>query len=124
MKPDAENAEAVYAALREFGAPLEGLTPTDFAERGPFFRMGREPVGVDILTEIPGIDFDVAWVRRVEGVIDETRKLRAHFISRDDLIAVKLASGRPQDIADADALRKARETQGTERRQKPAGSVD
>jgi len=26
IKPDPGNAEAVYAALREFGAPLEGLT--------------------------------------------------------------------------------------------------
>jgi len=42
VKPDLENAEAVYAALREFGAPLEGLTIADFGERGPFFRMGRE----------------------------------------------------------------------------------
>jgi hypothetical protein len=109
VKPDAENAKAVYAALREFGALLEGLKDADLAERGPFFRMGREPVGVDILTEIPGIDFDVAWARRVEGVIDAARELTAHFISRDDLIAVKLASGRPQDIADVDALRKARE---------------
>ncbi|SPE37434.1 hypothetical protein SBA3_2640012 [Candidatus Sulfopaludibacter sp. SbA3] len=29
------------------------------------------------------------------------------FISRDDLIAAKLASGRPQDLAGVDALRKA-----------------
>jgi hypothetical protein len=39
VKADAENAQKVFAALREFGAPLEGLTPADFAERGPFFRM-------------------------------------------------------------------------------------
>ncbi len=28
----------------EFGAPLEGLSPVDFAEPGPFFRMGRAPL--------------------------------------------------------------------------------
>ena len=84
VKPDAENAKAVYAALAEFGAPLEELTPADFAEQGPFFRIGREPLGVDILTEIPGVDFDAAWARRVEHVIDPTSELRAYFISADD----------------------------------------
>ena len=42
VKPDLENAKAVYAALREFGAPLEGLPIADFEEPGPFFGMGRE----------------------------------------------------------------------------------
>ena len=32
VKPDAENAEALYAALLQFGAPLEGLTSADFAD--------------------------------------------------------------------------------------------
>ena len=30
IAPDAENARAVYEALEEFGAPLEGLVPVDF----------------------------------------------------------------------------------------------
>jgi hypothetical protein len=107
VKADAKNAKAVFAALAEFGAPLQGLTTADFAEPGPFFRMGRAPVGVDILTEIPGVDFDAAWKRRVEGVIDATSGLKANFISADDLIAAKQAVGRPQDIADVDAIRKA-----------------
>lgn len=33
-----ENSKAVFAALGKFGAPLEGLTPKDFAEAGSFFR--------------------------------------------------------------------------------------
>src|ERR1700679_212830 len=57
VKPDADNAKAVYAALAKFEAALEGLVPEDFSERGKFFRMGREPVAVDILPEIDGVDF-------------------------------------------------------------------
>jgi hypothetical protein len=112
VKADTENARAVFAALAQFGAPLEGLTFADFAEPGPFFRMGREPVGVDVLTAIPGVEFDGAWQRRVENVVDEATNLRASFISRDDLIAAKLASGRPRDLADVDEMRKAEESQG------------
>jgi hypothetical protein len=107
IKPEPENAKAIYAALTKFGAPLEGLTPADFAERGPFFRMGRDPVAVDILSEIPGVDFDAAWERRVEHMIDTASGLKANFISADDLVATKLATGRPQDIADVDAIRRA-----------------
>jgi predicted nucleotidyltransferase len=66
IKAESKNARNVFAALAELGAPLGGLTAAEFAERGLFFRMGREPVGVDILTEIPGVDFDAAWERRVE----------------------------------------------------------
>ena len=114
VKADADNAQAVFAALAQFGAPLQGLTVADFAEQGPFLRMGREPVGVDILTAIPGVEFDAAWERRLEDVIDPASGLKASFISREDLIAAKLASGRPQDLADVDAIRKAAESQGRE----------
>jgi hypothetical protein len=112
VKPNADNAEAVYAALAQFGAPLEGMTPADFAESGSFFRMGREPVAVDILSDIPGVDFDAAWERRVEDVIDHTTGTTANFLSRNDLIAAKLASGRLQDLADVEAIHNAAESQG------------
>ena len=104
VKADERNSEAVFAALVQFGAPLEEWTPADFAAHGSFFRMGREPVGVDILTEIPGIEFDLAWERRVEEVVDPESGLKATFISRDDLLTAKLASGRPQDLADVQRL--------------------
>jgi hypothetical protein len=110
VKPDADNARAVYAALAQFGAPLEGMTPADFAEGGSFFRMGREPVAVDILSEIPGVDFDAAWERGVEDVIDQSTGTAANFLSRDDLIAAELASGRRQDLADVEAIQKAAES--------------
>ena len=110
VRPDAENAEAVFAALAKFGAPPQGLTAADFAEPGPYLRMGHPPVGVDILTQISGVDFDAAWQRRVEDVIDPASGLKANFISADDLIASKLATGRLQDLADVDAIRKAAES--------------
>ena len=89
VKADLDNA-----SLAKFGAPLAGITAADFAEEGPFFRMGAAPIGVDVLTKIPGIEFDTAWQRRVEDVIDEKAGLRASFISADDLIASKQASCR------------------------------
>lgn len=107
IKADAANAKATYAALSSFGAPLQNLCPEDFADRSTFFRFGRDPHGFDILPDIPGINFDAAWERRVEGVIDPESGLKAFFISRDDLIASKLASGRTRDLADVEDIRAA-----------------
>jgi hypothetical protein len=73
--------------------------------------MGREPLAVDILTEIPGVEFDAAWERRAEDIVDAASGLTANFISREDLMAAKRAAGRPQDLADIEAIRKAEESQ-------------
>jgi hypothetical protein len=112
IQANAANAKTTYAALAAFGAPLQGIRPDDFTDRNSFFRFGRDPKGFDILPAIPGVDFDAAWERRVEIVIDPATGLKANFISADDLIASKLASGRPRDLADVDELRKAAESQG------------
>ena len=101
---DPRNAGAVHEALREFGAPLSGLTAGDFAEEGYFYQMGVPPVRVDVLMGIPGIGFEEAWARRVEIDFDG---LPVPFISREDLITAKRASGRPQDMIDVANLTQA-----------------
>jgi hypothetical protein len=105
IKADAANAEATYAALAEFGASLQGIRPEDFADRNSFFRFGHDPQGFDVLPDLPGVDFDSAWEHRVEGVLDIATGLQAFFISKDDLIAAKLASGRLRDLADVEEIR-------------------
>jgi hypothetical protein len=98
------------------------MRPEDFTDRNSFFRFGREPTGFDILPSIPGVDFDGAWERRVETVIDTATGLKVNFISADDLIASKLASGRPRDLADVEDIRKAAESQRSGAKQKPPGT--
>ena len=109
IKADPANARAAYAALAGFGAPLQDIRMEDLSDGSSFLRFGREPSGVDILPDIPGVDFDAAWEKRIEGVIDMATDQKAFFISSDDLIAAKLAAGRPQDIADVAAIRQAAE---------------
>ena len=119
IRADPANALATYAALAEFGAALQDIRPEEFAERGSFFRFGTDPRGFDILPEIPGLDFEAAWERRVEGVIDPESGLTAFFISAEDLVTAKLAAGRPQDLADVYAIRNAAESlSGRGRRQR------
>ena len=104
ISTDTKNAASVYAALRAFGAPLVELTKDDFSEEGYFYQMGFPPMRVDILMGIPGLEFEKAWKRRVE--IDFEGIVVA-FVSREDLITAKLASGRPQDLIDAETLAQA-----------------
>jgi hypothetical protein len=103
ISTETNNAAAVYKALKTFGAPLAGLTEVDFSEDGYFYQMGVPPVRVDILMGIPGGDFEQAWKNRNNVDFDG---LVVPFISRQDLINSKKASGRPQDLIDADLLSK------------------
>ncbi len=50
--------------------------------------MGRPPIRVDIMTSIPGIEFDEAWKKREMVKLDDLKIL---FISRSDLIRAKVA---------------------------------
>ena len=103
VSTDPTNAEAVYQALREFGAPLSGLTEADFVAEGFFYQMGVPPVRVDVLMGIPGVEFASAWDNRVMVDFDD---LPVPFIAKTDLIKAKRAAGRPQDLQDAELLAK------------------
>ncbi|MFP5238079.1 MAG: DUF6036 family nucleotidyltransferase [Acidobacteriota bacterium] len=101
---DPQNAKAVFRALAEFGAPIQGMSPSDFSD-GSTFQIGQAPERIDILQRIDGVTFEDAWKNRVTGKIDG--EIEAAVISREDLIRNKLASGREQDLLDVKSLRKA-----------------
>jgi hypothetical protein len=114
VNPTKENAKRVYAALKEFGAPLFGATQKTFAQKQDFLVIGVAPNRIDILKSIPGLGFRACWKNRRTFEIGGTT---ANFPSLEDLLTAKLAAGRPQDLVDAAKLRKALEV---ERKQPPA----
>jgi hypothetical protein len=103
ISTDEDNSKAVYEALKEFGAPLKGLTAADFTQEGYFYQMGNPPFRLDVMMSIPGVTFETAWSNRekvqLEGLV-------IPFISKADLIKAKEATGRDQDLIDAEELRK------------------
>jgi hypothetical protein len=103
ISTDPGNAQAVFAALKEFGAPLKDLIPADFTQEGYFYQMGNPPFRLDIMMSLPGVTFEAAWASREESRVED---LVIPFISRADLIKTKEASGRDQDLIDAKKLRK------------------
>jgi len=102
IQPTQENSDAVFRALAQFGAPLEGLGPADFMD-GTIFQIGQPPARVDILQQIDSISFVEAWVNRIEGRVDG--EVPAVVLSKEDLIRNKVASGREQDLLDVKKLR-------------------
>jgi len=100
-----ENAQAVFAALADFGAPLQGLTPKDFEDPDSIVQIGVSPIRIDIIKRISGLDFETVWTCSVPWVIDE--EVPARYISQEHFIQNKLAVGRLQDLADVSAVMQA-----------------
>jgi hypothetical protein len=103
VRPSAENAERVWQALVGFGAPLHEITRADLHTPGIVFQIGMVPCRIDLLTSISGVSFDDAWSRRVVLVV---AGVKAPFLSREDLIRNKRATGRTKDLADAEEIEK------------------
>ena len=96
-----ENAARVWAALTEFGAPLDTLSPADFSTDDLIVQFGVVPNRIDILTSIEAVDFATAWPDRISVEMDG---ISMNVVGRDHLLQNKRAVGRPQDIADAERL--------------------
>ncbi|MGH9480620.1 MAG: hypothetical protein ACRD1L_00885 [Terriglobales bacterium] len=91
IEPSPENAARLIAALRAFGAPLDGIHPGTFPQPGVALQIGVAPVRIDILTVLDGLTFAVAWDHRAAGELDG---LRLDFLAPDDFVRNKRAVGR------------------------------
>jgi hypothetical protein len=97
VEPTRANAKRLGAALADFGYQELARESERFAERDRMATLGREPLRVDIMTSISGVDFPEAWKGRAEA------KLGRHtvaFLGRRQFIANKRASGRTKDLLD------------------------
>lgn len=86
-----ENAEKIWRALQNFGAPLFDLTLEDLQTPGMVFQFGVVPSRIDIITEIDGVDFETAW-REYQTV--EIENLQIPIIGKTQLLINK---NRPAD---------------------------
>lgn len=96
-----ENAERIITALKEFGFGSYDLTVDDFSKKGNIIQLGYEPVRIDIITSIGGLEFSEIWDSRVTGTYGSQT---VNFIDRQHLIKSKELSNRLQDKADLELL--------------------
>lgn len=103
VRPTADNAKKVFAALQSFGAPLDTHKVTEglFSQARYGYRLGRKPLLIEILTTIDGVSFDDAIVDALEV---EVGGVSIPVIGRAALLANKRAAGRTKDLADIEAL--------------------
>ncbi|MGK0618986.1 DUF6036 family nucleotidyltransferase [Meiothermus cerbereus] len=61
----------------------------------------KDRIRIDVQTHTPGLHFDTAWERKTTMTYQGQR---FYVVSLDDLVASKIAAGRPKDLEDVQAL--------------------
>jgi hypothetical protein len=100
-----ENAQRLVDAFLDAGLGTAALTTAEGILAIPI-TVFADRVRIDVQTKTPGIAFADAWPRR-QTIEHEGQEI--HVVSRQDLIASKLAAGRPVDLEDVRLLRLADE---------------
>lgn len=95
------NAERVVRALSDFGFASLGLQKSDFMAKDQVIQLGYPPNRIDLLTSADGINFAEIYPNRITIRVEE---VGIDFIDIESLKVNKRATGRPQDLADLDAL--------------------
>lgn len=96
-----DNIARAGDALLRFGVPGQIVDALRTASVDEIVWLGRAPLRIDLLQSLPALEFAEAWPRRLIvplGAVDVC------VVGKADLIANKLAVGRPQDRRDARAL--------------------
>ena len=103
VEPSPENSKKVYNSLAEFSVPLEQINTETFTEKGIVFQIGVVPRRIDILTFIDGVKFDKAYKDK-ENI--EIEGITIPFLSKENIIKNKKATGREKDKLDVKYLKK------------------
>lgn len=101
IRPAPDNAQAILAALADFGFASLGLSEGDFLQPDRVIQLGVPPVRIDLLTSLTGITWEEANAHRVAGQYGD---IPVHFIGKTEYIRNKKATGRKKDEADIEAL--------------------
>lgn len=97
-----ENVQAILKALKDFGFTDKELSAANFLEKGSIITFGIEPVRVDMINAITGVEFEEAWKNRVCGKYGKTE---AQFIGMRELMINKSSTHHSQDLADYEKLK-------------------
>jgi predicted nucleotidyltransferase len=108
VEASAENATRLVKVFADFGFGDLGLKPDDFTGPDMVVEIGREPLKIQILTGIDGVDFARCFSNRIDF---EDAGTRIPFIALNELLANKAASPRAKDRIDLEELLRLRGSQ-------------
>ena len=93
---DIDNIKNMVDAFVEAGMGTALLT-TPEKIRDTEITIFQDKVRVDVQTKTPGIEFEISWQKK--NIVD-LRGHQVYLVSKEDLIASKVAAGRDKDIED------------------------
>ena len=105
IQPNNDNKTKIIAALAELGIEkeiLQQLGEFDFTEH-LVFSDGEEPFKIDFITRLSGVEFEAAWLQKIDTHIDN---IPVAFIHLNDLILSKISNDRLKDKLDVEELQK------------------
>ena len=103
INPSQENAKNILDVLKDFGFGKVKLTVKDFTVKGKIIQLGYEPLRIDLITSVEGLDFVDCYKRRTSRKADG---IKIHLIGLDDLRKNKKLVGRDRDLEDYKHLKK------------------
>ncbi|MBT3194033.1 MAG: hypothetical protein HN341_15935 [Verrucomicrobia bacterium] len=98
-----DTATGMVRVLKQFGFPEDALSVDLFLKEDQVLRMGVEPMRLEILNKIDGVEFELCYANRQCLNVDG---LEINFIGLSDLIQNKKATPRNKDKLDAVELEK------------------
>lgn len=98
-----DNYLKLKKAFVQFGMPVFDMTEENFLSHPVWdvFTFGKPPVAIDLMVQLKGLDFDVAFNR---SVIFSDEELQVRTIHKNDLIQAKKSAGRNKDLNDLENL--------------------
>jgi len=103
VKKSPDNYSRITKAFLDFGMPLFDMTLDGFMGELDVWSFGRDPVRIDLMTAVKGLDFDEVF-EKADYYTEDNVKFR--FLHVSSLIEAKRASGRHRDINDIEQLNK------------------
>ncbi len=101
IRPTKVNAEKTWQALKAFGYDVTDIKIEDLLKKKLLIR--QYAVETDIHPFVKGIEFDEVWKNKVKAKFGD---VSVYFASLKNLIKMKRAAARPQDLEDLKRLKK------------------
>lgn len=97
------NCSNIFKALKEFwNDDIPGIDKVkELQQQGAIFQFGIPPNRIDLINEIENVEFNNAFINRVEDTVKHKRKeFKIYYIGLKDLIRNKKAVNRNRDKED------------------------
>lgn len=104
VKKTRDNYGRIVKAFDEFRMPVFDMTENNFlSDKFDVWMFGVEPVKIELMTAVKGLDFDEAFKK---SLIHQEDDLPVRFLHINSLIDAKKAAGRYKDLDDINQLQK------------------